>query len=288
VRRLIPSEGPAPLRGFMQALFAVQQQQRRPVTGLVASGVAHVLLASVLFTAFWNNGGSSTSLTPTALLPSSLVWLNDNGPGGGGGGGGNRMPQPSRQARLRGQDQVTVPAAGQSALHETKPDQLQMQQLDVPVRAFAASDFMVAGGIEAAPDGPSKGPGDRGGADTGSGGGIGPDDGIGLGPGGSRGTGGDIYRPGSGVAAPVAIYQEKPQYTLEAMRAKIQGAVLIECVVQTTGVCSDLRVVRSLDSRFGLDQQALRAAALWRFLPGTRMGKPVAVVVTIQMGFSIH
>jgi TonB family protein len=72
------------------------------------------------------------------------------------------------------------------------------------------------------------------------------------------------------------------------MRAQIQGAVLIECVVQTTGVCSDLRVVRSLDSTFGLDQQALRAAALWQFLPGTRLGKPVPVVVTIQLGFSIH
>ena len=41
-------------------------------------------------------------------------------------------------------------------------------------------------------------------------------------------------------------------------------------------------------SRLGLDAQALRAAAAWRFAPGTRLGKPVAVLVTIQLGFSIH
>lgn len=198
------------------------------------------------------------------------------------------MPQPSRQARLRGRDQLTVPVAGQPALPDTRLDQPQVQQLDVPIRAFAAADFIAAGVIEAAPDGPSQGPGDRGGAGTGPGGGIGPDDGTGLGQGRDRGTSGNGYRVGSGVTAPIALHSEKPQYTLQAMRAQIQGAVLIECVVQTTGFCSDLRVVRSLDSTFGLDQQALRAAALWRFLPGTRMGKPVPVVVTIQLGFSIH
>lgn len=147
---------------------------------------------------------------------------------------------------------------------------------------------MAAGVIEAAPDGPSQGPGDRGGAGTGTDGGIGPGDGIGLEAGRIRGTDGNIYQPGSGVTPPIALHQEKPQYTSEAMRARIEGAVLIECVVQTTGVCSDVRVLRSLDSRFGLDQQALRAAALWRFLPGTRMGKPVPLLVTIQLGFSIH
>ena len=72
------------------------------------------------------------------------------------------------------------------------------------------------------------------------------------------------------------------------MRARIEGAVLVECVVQPSGVCARLRVLRSLDSRLGLDQQALQAAAAWRFSPGTRQGKPVAVLVTIQLGFAIH
>jgi hypothetical protein len=62
---------------------------------------------------------------------------------------------------------------------------------------------------------------------------------------------------------------------LTTASARIEGAVLVECVVQPSGTC-------------GLDEQALRAAAGWRFSPGTRLGKPVAVVVTIQLGFFIH
>ena len=74
----------------------------------------------------------------------------------------------------------------------------------------------------------------------------------------------------------------------DAMRARIEGAVVVECVVLPSGLCARLRVLRSLDSRLGLDEQALQAAAAWRFTPGTRRGKPVAVLVTIQLGFSIH
>jgi TonB family protein len=72
------------------------------------------------------------------------------------------------------------------------------------------------------------------------------------------------------------------------MRARIQGAVLVECVVETTGICSRLRLLRSLDAAFGLDEQAMRAATEWRFVPGTRLGKPVPVLVTIEVGFRIH
>jgi TonB family protein len=75
---------------------------------------------------------------------------------------------------------------------------------------------------------------------------------------------------------------------LTTASARIEGAVLVECVVQPSGTCARLRVVRSLDPRLGLDEQALRAAAGWRFSPGTRLGEPVAVVVTIQLGFFIH
>jgi TonB family protein len=161
-------------------------------------------------------------------------------------------------------------------------------QLEVPVRAFADSDLMMAGVMEVAPDSTSQGPGDRGGAGRGNGPGIGPGDGPGLGPGRNRGLGDGVHGIGSGVRPPIPLHQEKPQYTLEAMRARIEGFVRVECIVQPDGWCTGGRIVRSLDQKYGLDQQALRAAALWRFAPGTLMGKPVPVLVTIQIGFSIH
>ena len=161
-------------------------------------------------------------------------------------------------------------------------------QLDVPVRAFADSNLMMAGVLETAPDTHSQGPGDRGGAGPGNGPGIGPGDGPGLGPGRKGGLGDGVRGVGAGTKPPVMLHQEKPEYTLEAMRARIEGSVLVECVVQPDGACTNVRLVRSLDQRFGLDQQALRAAALWRFVPGTLLGKPVPMLVTIQIGFSIH
>jgi TonB family protein len=63
--------------------------------------------------------------------------------------------------------------------------------------------------------------------------------------------------------------------------------MLVECVVETTGICSDAKVVRSFTPNFGLDQEAIKAAQQWRFRPGLRMGEPVPVLVTIELSFRI-
>jgi len=84
---------------------------------------------------------------------------------------------------------------------------------------------------------------------------------------------------------PKIVRQVKPSYTPEGVRARISGIVLVECVVGVDGAPRDCRVSRSLDQQFGLDQEALKAAAQWRFEPGTRDGMPVPVVVSIELGF---
>jgi protein TonB len=80
----------------------------------------------------------------------------------------------------------------------------------------------------------------------------------------------------------------KPQYTSDAMRAKIQGAVLLQCTVRPDGSVTDIQVMRSLDPRFGLDEEAIKAARQWRFAPGTRMGQPVSVQITIELTFTLR
>ena len=62
-------------------------------------------------------------------------------------------------------------------------------------------------------------------ARTGTGTGVGPGTGSGLGPGWGGGTGGGAYRPGSGIDLPELVFEKKPNYTADAMRAKIQGTV---------------------------------------------------------------
>jgi len=99
---------------------------------------------------------------------------------------------------------------------------------------------------------------------------------------------GGVYRPGAGVTLPVVLKEVRPQYTADAMRAQIAGSVELECVVTVDGTVGDVQIIRSLDSTFGLDQEAVKAARQWRFRPGMRMGQPVPVLVSIELTFSLR
>lgn len=68
-----------------------------------------------------------------------------------------------------------------------------------------------------------------------------------------------VYRPLNGVTPPRLIKAGRPDYTPEAMRAKVQGAVKLEIVVKTDGTVGDSRIVRSLDRVFGLDDAAIKS-----------------------------
>jgi protein TonB len=161
--------------------------------------------------------------------------------------------------------------------------------VDIPAQTLAAAMQDLPGAISApGPSSLSQGSGRGGGAGTGSGTGIGPGTGSGLGPGSGGGTGGGVYQIGSGVTSPVDLFKPKPSYTAEAMRARIQGSVLVECVVQPSGVCTDIQIVRSLDPTFGLDQEAIKSVRLWKFKPGMRLGQPVPVRVTIEVEFALR
>ena len=94
------------------------------------------------------------------------------------------------------------------------------------------------------------------------------------------------YKPGAGVSAPVPVKEVRPQYTADAKDARIQGTVVVECVVQADGTIGDVKVLKSLDA--GLDEEAIKAVKQWRFEPGTKDGKPVPVLVTLEMTFSLR
>ena len=232
---------------------------------------------------------AATSLFPESL-PRDIVWYGMPGPGGGGGGGGNRSPEPARKAELIGNDKITVPVAKPLSLemNNDEPPPL-VQNLTIPVEPFASANLSLPGVLDGAPPASqSQGSGNNGGAGTGTGPGIGPGSGSGLGPGFNSGTGSGPYRPGNGVETPRLLKEVKPLYTAQAMRAKIQGTVLLECVVQPDGSVGNIKVVRSLDATFGLDQEAMKAARQWQFAPGTRFGQPVPVLVTIQIAFTLR
>jgi TonB family protein len=71
------------------------------------------------------------------------------------------------------------------------------------------------------------------------------------------------------------------------MRAKVQGVVELEAV-GVNGQITEIRVAKSLDRVFGLDEEAIRTAKQWLFRPGRFQGTAVPVVVTIVIEFRIH
>jgi len=272
--------------------FLFEQQQKRMGPAVLASFGSHAALALVLLLIL-HAGGRSVASVPVLpeVNPNQIVWLSQPGPGGGGGGGGNQMKEPPRKAELPGKDNLTVPVVKPPSVEtvaKNEPDPI--EQLNIPAKSLADAADLLSGALEAPPGPPSAslGSGSGGGAGTGRGSGIGSGTGSGLGPGSGGGTGGGVYQPGNGVTLPRVQHEERPAYTSDAMRAKVQGTVLLQCVVKPDGSVGDVQVVRSLDPTFGLDQQAVAAARRWRFFPGTRLGEPVSVLITIELTFTLR
>ncbi len=103
-----------------------------------------------------------------------------------------------------------------------------------------------------------------------------------------EGFGAGAYRPGPGVAWPIVVREVKPIYTDGAISARIEGDIQLEAVVLPDGIVGSVRVTKSLDARYGLDHEAIRAARQWVFKPAQVDGRPVSVVVPISLGFSLR
>jgi protein TonB len=193
-------------------------------------------------------------------------------PGPGGGGGGSPQPAPPKKLEIP-KPKAVEPIPAPPPPVEPPPT------LNAPIQTNLAQTLQASGSSTASLAAVGGG---------GSGGGIGAGRGNGLGEGVGGGTGGGVYAPGNGVSMPVVIKQVDPQYTSEAMRAKVQGVVTLDAVVQPTGQLSDLKVRKSLDRTYGLDQAAIDAAKQWRFTPCRKDGRPVPCTVQLELEFRLH
>jgi TonB family protein len=271
--------------------FLFEESRKRSSGALAVSLGIHAAFFGLAVWVAMHPSVAPAAATAIDRLSDQIVWLDVPGPGGGGGGGGNQKVEPVQKVQLKGEDKITVPAVKKPEMEqpkEDKPPQDPLQNLTIPAQTMESADLAQAGTMEGIPTSDSLGIGRGGGAGTGVGTGIGSGRGSGLGDGWGGGTGGGAYRPGNGVETPRLLKEVKPQYTAQAMRAKIQGEVLLECIVGPDGQVGNIRVVRSLDSAFGLDQEAIKAARQWRFAPGTKQGQPVAVLVTIAIAFTLR
>ena len=93
--------------------------------------------------------------------------------------------------------------------------------------------------------------------------------------------------PGKDVLMPKVVRNVKPNYTASALKARIEGNVVMEAVVREDGSVGDVKVTKSLDTEHGLDEEAVKAMKKWEFKPGTKDGKPVPVGVQVEMTFTL-
>jgi TonB family protein len=76
------------------------------------------------------------------------------------------------------------------------------------------------------------------------------------------------------------------EYAESARRAKITVQVVLSVAINATGVVDAVQVVKPLEP--SLDQNAVEAINKWRFTPATKDGKPVAVQMKVEVGYSLH
>ena len=85
---------------------------------------------------------------------------------------------------------------------------------------------------------------------------------------------------------PKIKHKVEPSYSAEALRAQVQGTVVVEIVVNQTGEPVDLSVLSPLG--FGLDQKALEVISTWRFEPGRKDGRAVNTRVSQVLEFNAN
>ncbi len=210
-----------------------------------------------------------------------ITWIAQPSPGDAGAGSGNNSPAPARPMQRPGVDAVAVPTKPPSTtarLDKPAPP----EPLEVPAVPMTAGIRELPGVIttltSTAPD--SDGPGRGGRQGSGDGSGLGSGNGpSGLGPG---------YLPGNGVIGPRLLREVKPGYTGEAMRARIQGVVRLQAMVLPDGSVGNLKIIRSLDHTYGLDEEAMKSVSQWRFQPGTLAGRAVPVLVEVELAFTLR
>lgn len=89
-------------------------------------------------------------------------------------------------------------------------------------------------------------------------------------------------RPGGPL--PVKIRHVDARYTVAALKARVQGVVILEAQVEADGTVGDVRVVRSIPL---LDQAAMDAVRQWRFRPTYVDGVPSRTTFTAEIQFNL-
>jgi len=111
--------------------------------------------------------------------------------------------------------------------------------------------------------------------------GWGSDDAPGMPGAGETGEGtGTPRRPGGDIQEPRRIRGAAPVYPELARRAGVAGKVVLECVIDTDGRVTDLRIMSGHPL---LADAALDAVRRWVYTPTRLNGEPIRVILTVTV-----
>jgi periplasmic protein TonB len=97
-----------------------------------------------------------------------------------------------------------------------------------------------------------------------------------------------VVRQGLGVVTPRLLNDVKPNYLPMAVKQKVTGFIDMEAVVEIDGTVREVRVTKSLDSKFGQDDEAVATVKKWLFAPGMKDGVVVPVLIEVRMSFTLR
>lgn len=97
--------------------------------------------------------------------------------------------------------------------------------------------------------------------------------------------GNEVFQVGDGVIAPRILSRVGPSYTEEARTAKLEGTIVLFAEITSAGSVENVVVLRKLGK--GMDESAIETIKQWKFSPATKDGRPVAVMLTIEMNFRL-
>ena len=225
----------------------------------------------------------------------------------GGGSGGLHNPLAASQGRV---PQPSIIPAPIPTTYARLPPQ-SSAGLDIDPALWKDLKFTSYGDPRSKATTASNGSGEGGGVGTNDGTGIGDGHGPGFGRGrdgnigdGDKDIGGGKIGGGKGrnpnptddpdrvYSSPDVtqrarvLFKPEPQYTEEARKADITGAVILRVVFSRTGEVTNIRAIKTLPG--GLTEKAIAAARQIRFVPATRNGQPVSMYMQLEYNFNLY
>lgn len=99
---------------------------------------------------------------------------------------------------------------------------------------------------------------------------------------------------GTGTDVPVAdpdvgpqlIRAPRPGYSVEAIRKKLSGDVILKVIIDVRGKARVIEILRSIPE---LDREAIRTVENgWLFRPAKKLGRPVATLAVLTVSFNLY